>query len=181
MPSEIDTSSGWKRQIWPHPGKPGPGSCSPVLAPGLFAEVSLTPVTDCIVPPVSPLPTTCTTSDNLHIHLSPSPPPLGLERKPAVGGCWVVRERNKSGLSGALLLQRTAAPRPSQYLDVVAFFFVCPFLIRAEPSGREPGKRLRGESKGKHREQCKRGNSQCHWETITASAHRRLKNGALFL
>jgi len=56
-------------------------------------------------------------------------------------------EPNNSGLSGGLCWrwERAAVLRPSQYLDVVAF--LCPFLIQAEPSGREPGKGWEGKAR----------------------------------
>lgn len=148
MPFKTVTSSGWKHWLWPHPGTPRPGHCSPVVAFGLLCG-SFSHPRDCVVPPVifPPSPHQITYAHSPQAALA-SPPSLSLSLCTAKSRLRAAEyERNNSGLSGTLCLrwERAAVLRPSQYLDVVAF--LCPFLIQAEPSGREPGKGWEGKAR----------------------------------
>ena len=80
---------------------------------------------------------------------------------------WPIQERSR----GKEKRPFTQIPAPETQSIFGYGHFLWPFsfsfLIRAEPSSREPGEPPERENEGKHCEQCTRSPAQCHWETIT--------------
>lgn len=136
---------------------------------------------DCVVPPVNPPPhsappqITCAHSSTATTKITSF---LWSGPEASERGCWGIWAEQWRPFRRCASGERRGPETQS------IFGRGCLFVSVFNPSGTKrqgAGKRLRGKSKGKHWEQCKRGKSQCHWETITASVRHWGKNGVLFL